>query len=83
MAAPKAPLLDVAGAKKKDVTLEAAVFAAEVNVVAARRLWPRSLFPPKLTKADKEALAAEVASQQMRPEQEISVGYADERPRPK
>jgi large subunit ribosomal protein L4 len=31
MAAPKAPLLDAAGAKKKDVTLEAAVFAAEVK----------------------------------------------------
>jgi inner membrane protein YhjD len=59
------------------------VFAAEVNVVATRRLWPRSLFPPKLTKADKEVLAAEITSQQMRPEQEISVGYAEDRPRPK
>ena len=31
MAAPKAPLLDVAGKKSKDATLEAAVFAAEVK----------------------------------------------------
>ncbi|HWC67310.1 MAG TPA: YihY/virulence factor BrkB family protein [Acidimicrobiales bacterium] len=59
------------------------VFAAEVNVVATRRLWPRSLFPPKLTAADKEVLAAEVTSQQMRPEQDISVDYVEDRPRPK
>lgn len=31
MAAPKAPLLDAAGSKAKDVTLEEAVFAAEVR----------------------------------------------------
>jgi large subunit ribosomal protein L4 len=31
MAAPKAPLLDVAGAKTQDVSLEAGVFAAEVK----------------------------------------------------
>ena len=31
MAAPKAPLLDAAGKKSKDVTLEEAVFAAEVK----------------------------------------------------
>jgi large subunit ribosomal protein L4 len=31
MAAPKAPLLDVAGKKSKDVTLEESVFAAEVK----------------------------------------------------
>jgi YihY family inner membrane protein len=51
------------------------VFAAEINVVAARRLWPRSLFPPKLTKADREVFTAEVLSHRMRPEQEVSVAY--------
>jgi YihY family inner membrane protein len=55
------------------------VFAAEVNVVAARRLWPRALFPPKLTEADRESLTAEVLAQQMRPEQEISVSYVASR----
>jgi YihY family inner membrane protein len=58
------------------------VFAAEINVVATRHLWPRSLFPPKLTKADREVLTAEVTSQQMRPEQQVSVAYvsADAKP---
>jgi inner membrane protein YhjD len=54
------------------------VFAAEVNVVAARHLWPRSVFPPKLTEADREVLTAAVVSQQVRPEQAIEVRYADE-----
>lgn len=37
------------------------VYAAEVNVVRARRLWPRSLFGPPSTDADRRALAAEAA----------------------
>ncbi len=58
------------------------VFAAEVNVVAARCLWPRSLFPPKLTKVDRRVMTSEVVSQQLRPEQQIEVTYADERSQP-
>ena len=31
------------------------LYAAEVDVVRARRLWPRSLFPPPVTAADRKA----------------------------
>ncbi|MGE3325922.1 MAG: YihY/virulence factor BrkB family protein [Acidimicrobiia bacterium] len=51
------------------------VLAAEVNVVRARRLWPRSIFPPKLTRADQQVMSAAVRSQQTRPEQDIEVSY--------
>ena len=39
------------------------IFAAEINVVRARRLWPRSFFSDPLLEADRRALtsAAEVA----------------------
>src|SRR6185437_12503098 len=33
------------------------LFAAEINVVVTRKLWPRSLFSPEID-ADKEALTA-------------------------
>jgi uncharacterized BrkB/YihY/UPF0761 family membrane protein len=56
------------------------LFAAEINVVRARGLWPRSLFPPRLTRADKRALTAGVLSQQTRPEQHIDVVYAGDVP---
>ena len=34
------------------------LYAAEVNVVVARRLWPRSLLGPPSSKADEKTLAA-------------------------
>jgi membrane protein len=34
------------------------LYAVEADVVRARRLWPRSLFPPPLTKQDHHAYAA-------------------------
>jgi YihY family inner membrane protein len=34
------------------------LYAAEINVVVARRLWPRSLLGPPAAEADKEALTA-------------------------
>lgn len=34
------------------------VYAIEADVVRARRLWPRSLVPPPLTKADERAMRA-------------------------
>ena len=51
------------------------LFAAEVNVVRARHLWPRSLFPPKLTRADRTAMTAAARAQQIRPEQRIDVSF--------
>ena len=35
--------------------VEITVYAAEINVVLARRLWPRSIVQPPLTEADRAA----------------------------
>lgn len=34
------------------------VYSAEINVVLSRRLWPRSIIQPPLTRADREVLTA-------------------------
>jgi hypothetical protein len=44
-------------------------------VVRARHLWPRSLFPPKLTRADRTVMVAAARAQQVRPEQRIDVTF--------
>jgi inner membrane protein YhjD len=51
------------------------LFAAEVNVVAARRLWPRSIFPPRLTRADREVVAAQAEQQRLVDEEQIDVSF--------
>jgi YihY family inner membrane protein len=56
---------------------EVAVYAAEVNVVLTRRLWPRALVQPPLTEADRAALALQALQNQRRPEQDIEVTYND------
>ena len=38
---------------------EVTVYAAELNVVLARHLWPRSMVQPPLTDADRRSLAAQ------------------------
>lgn len=40
--------------------VEITVYAAEINVVVARRLWPRSIVQPPLTQADRAVRAAQV-----------------------
>lgn len=45
------------------------LLAAEVNVVAARGLWPRSLLQPPLTAADQRTLAALARQERRRPEE--------------
>src|ERR1700757_402511 len=40
------------------LSVEITVYAAELNVVLARRLWPRSIVQPPLTDADRAVLAA-------------------------
>jgi YihY family inner membrane protein len=52
-----------------------AVYAAEINVVRARHLTPRSLAPPPLTPADQAVLTDVVEAEQRRPEQEVSVTF--------
>ena len=50
-------------------------YAAEVNVVRARRLWPRSILQPPLTQADQRALTDLARQEERRPEQAINVEF--------
>jgi membrane protein len=52
------------------------LFAAEVNVVRHRRLWPRSLFSP-LIDADKRALSAAAEAQERVEEQNVEVTFEE------
>lgn len=54
------------------------VYAAEVNVVLARRLWPRSMVQPPLTTADREVLRSLALEEQRRPEQSLEVRFGAE-----
>jgi YihY family inner membrane protein len=53
------------------------VYAAEINVVRARRLWPRSIVQPPLTTADREVLSSLALESKRRPEQYVGVGFTD------
>lgn len=57
------------------------MFAAEINVVATYRLWPRSLFGPPRTPGDRGSLTAEAESQQMHESEDIDVTFRPERGR--
>lgn len=50
---------------------ELTVYAAELNAVLARRLWPRGMVQPPLTKADQESIALQATENQRRPEQVV------------
>ncbi|HEY5104561.1 MAG TPA: YihY/virulence factor BrkB family protein, partial [Acidimicrobiales bacterium] len=50
---------------------EITLYAAEINTVLHRRLWPRGLVQPPLTDADQRSLASQVTQNQRRPEQEV------------
>jgi YihY family inner membrane protein len=60
------------------------LYAAELNVVAARRLWPRGLVQPPLSGADEQVLEDLAKQEERRPEQTVEVSFADEagEPRP-
>ena len=53
------------------------LLCAEINVVRARRLWPRSLAPP-LTEADQRVMRAGTLTELRRPEQHIEVTFETE-----
>jgi hypothetical protein len=52
-------------------------YSSELNVVLCRRLWPRSMVQPPLTRADREVLAAQAEQNRRRPEQEVRVTFDD------
>jgi uncharacterized BrkB/YihY/UPF0761 family membrane protein len=51
------------------------LYAAETNVVLARRLWPRSIVQPPLTEADERVLSDIAQEEWRRPEQRVDVGF--------
>ena len=53
------------------------MYAAEANVVRARRLWPRALMQPPLTRADREVLDAIVKQEERRPEQRVRTSFQE------
>jgi YihY family inner membrane protein len=51
------------------------VLAAELNVVRARRLWPRSLFSGPMLDADRRALASAARAEERVHDESIEVGF--------
>jgi YihY family inner membrane protein len=49
------------------------LYAAEVNVVKKRRLWPRGIVQPPLTEADKRALSDYAKQEERRAEERVDV----------
>ena len=56
--------------------VEITVYAAEINVVVARRLWPRSIVQPPLTEADRAVLSAQALQNQRRDDQHVQVSFS-------
>jgi YihY family inner membrane protein len=59
------------------LAVEITVYSAEVNVVLARRLWPRAIVQPPLTEADRASMALQALQNQRRPEQHVEVTFDD------
>src|SRR5215469_3615195 len=53
------------------------VYAAEVNVVLTRRLWPRTIVQPPLAEADRASMALQALQNQRREEQSVEVTFSD------
>jgi YihY family inner membrane protein len=62
------------------LAVEITVYAAEINVVLARRLWPRSIVQPPLTEADRASMALQALQNQRRVEQQVKVTFDDRKP---
>jgi YihY family inner membrane protein len=56
------------------------VYAAEIDVVLARHLWPRAIVQPPLTEADRASMALQALQNQRRPEQSVKVVFDDRKP---
>jgi uncharacterized BrkB/YihY/UPF0761 family membrane protein len=54
------------------------LYAAEVNVVLARRLWPRSLLQSPLTGPDRQVLAALAQTEERLPGETVEVRFSSE-----
>jgi YihY family inner membrane protein len=56
------------------------LYSAELNVVVAKRLFPRSMFPPPLTEGDKRGISNVAKVDELRPEATVEVGFEPEGP---
>ncbi len=56
------------------------LYAAEIDVVRTRRLWPRSLFPPPLTEKDRAAYRAYAQTEQRVPQIHIETRFGEPEP---
>ena len=56
------------------------LYAAEINVVLKRRLWPRSLFGPPEAPADQKTLTALAKVEERSDEQQVDVEFNPSRP---
>jgi uncharacterized BrkB/YihY/UPF0761 family membrane protein len=54
------------------------LYAAELNVVLARRLYPRSIIQPPLTEPDRQALRELAKQEERRPEERVRVDFVDD-----
>ena len=54
------------------------LYAAELNVVVARRLYPRSIVQPPLTGPDRQALRQLAQQEERRPEERVRVDFDDD-----
>jgi len=60
------------------LAVEITVYAAEINVMLARQLWPRPIIQPPLTQADRAVLAAQARQNQRRDDQHVEVSFDDQ-----
>jgi uncharacterized BrkB/YihY/UPF0761 family membrane protein len=58
------------------------LYAAEVNVVVVRRLWPRSLLGPPAEPADQETLRALAKVEERHEYEQVDVRFDEPRPTP-
>jgi YihY family inner membrane protein len=54
------------------------LFSAEVNVVLAKHLWPRSITNPPIRPADERSFARQAKEQERVPPQDVEVDYSDD-----
>jgi hypothetical protein len=55
------------------VAAQITIYAAELNPLLAKHLWPRGMVQPPLTAADQEMIALQATMNQFRPEADVSV----------
>ena len=60
--------------------IQVMVYAAEVNVVLTRHLWPRTIVQPPLAEADRASMALQALQNQRREEQKVEVSFTDRPP---